>query len=61
MNTESVAGYTAFSNTVLNILDAYDDDEITALHPDLNFDKTWDAKTGYRTTQILAVPIQFDR
>ena len=60
ISTESVAGYAAFSNTVLNILDAYDDEEITALHPDLNFDKTWDAKTGYRTTQMLAVPIKFD-
>ncbi|MEE8161500.1 MAG: GAF domain-containing protein, partial [Acidobacteriota bacterium] len=61
VSTESVAGYAALSGTVLNILDAYDDEEITALHPDLNFDKSWDAKTGYRTAQLLAVPIKFDR
>lgn len=56
----SIAGYTAASGATLNIADAYDDEEIQAIHPDLNFDKTWDEKSGYRTTQILTTPIKFE-
>ena len=40
--------------------DAYDDEEIEAIHPDLKFDKAWDEKTGYRTTQILATPVKYE-
>ena len=60
INPGSIAGYTAASGATLNITDAYDDEEIQAIHPDLHFDKTWDEKSGYRTTQILASPVKFE-
>ncbi|MDA2937838.1 GspE/PulE family protein [Acidobacteria bacterium AH-259-A15] len=61
IDTASIAGYAAVSGATVNIYDAYDQQEIKALHPDLAFDKSWDEKTGFRTTQILAVPIKFER
>ena len=60
VSTTSIAGYTAASGASLNISDAYDDEEIQAIHPDLEFDKSWDTKSGYRTTQVLTTPIKFE-
>ena len=60
INPDSIAGYTAASGATLNISDAHDDEEIQAIHPDLKFDKTWDEKSGYRTSQILATPVKFE-
>lgn len=60
ISAASIAGYTALTGTVLNISDAYDGTEISAIHPDLKFDKSWDVKSGYRTAQVLAAPIQFE-
>jgi len=60
ISASSIAGYTALTGTVLNISDAYADAEIQAIHPDLKFDKSWDVKSGYRTAQVLAAPIQFE-
>ena len=61
ISSASIAGHAALSGSVVNIYDAYDEPEITALHPDLSFDKSWDEKTGFRTTQVLAVPVKFER
>ena len=60
ISASSIAGYTALTGTVLNLSDAYDSEEIQAIHPDLKFDKSWDVKSGYRTAQVLAAPIQFE-
>ena len=60
ISTENIAGYTALTGTVLNISDAYNEEEVKAIHPDLQFDQSWDGKSGYRTTQVLATPIQFE-
>ncbi|MCH8320462.1 MAG: Flp pilus assembly complex ATPase component TadA, partial [Acidobacteria bacterium] len=60
ISASSIAGYTALTGTVLNISDAYENEEIQTIHPDLKFDKSWDVKSGYRTTQVLAAPIQFE-
>ncbi len=60
ISPDSIAGYTAASGATLNISDANDDEEIQAIHPDLKFDKTWDEKSGYRTSQILATPVKFE-
>jgi len=57
INTTSFAGYTVLNGTIVNIRDAYDDEEINAIHPDLKFNRRWDVKVGYRTTQSLTVPI----
>jgi type II secretory ATPase GspE/PulE/Tfp pilus assembly ATPase PilB-like protein len=61
ISATSIAGYVALSGRTINISNCYDDKEIAAIHPNLRFDKSWDGKTGYRTTQMLAVTIKFDR
>ncbi|MBI4272106.1 MAG: GspE/PulE family protein [Candidatus Rokubacteria bacterium] len=53
----SIAGYVAASGRVVNIADAYDKTEIAKLSPTLRFDSSWDQKTGFRTHQILAMPV----
>ena len=57
ISTKSVAGFVAVSRQTVNIADAYDGSELKRVSPDLNFDASWDKRTGFRTTQILAMPI----
>ncbi|MBE9547081.1 MAG: GspE/PulE family protein [Proteobacteria bacterium] len=57
INNKSIAGYVANTGNAVNIADAYDDEELKGIDKDIHFDHSWDEKTGYRTTQILAVPI----
>jgi type II secretory ATPase GspE/PulE/Tfp pilus assembly ATPase PilB-like protein len=57
----SVAGYCAATGRVVNVHNAYDSQELTRIHPQLGFDKSWDTKTRYRTTQILAAPIMYNK
>jgi len=57
----SVAGYAALKQTLLNIKDVYDQKELTAIDPELQFDSSWDRRTGYRTKQILAHPIVYQK
>ncbi|MBF0633385.1 MAG: Flp pilus assembly complex ATPase component TadA [Nitrospinae bacterium] len=61
ISKQSVAGYVAATGSVISINDAYSDLELLAIFPDLKFDKSWDQKTGYRTKQILAHPIMYDK
>jgi type II secretory ATPase GspE/PulE/Tfp pilus assembly ATPase PilB-like protein len=60
INAGSIAGYCALSNSVVNIKDAYDQHELIMINSELKFDITWDQKTGYKTTQVLCVPMQFN-
>lgn len=53
----SVAGYCASTARVANIGDVYNAIELKRLDPGLKFDKSWDKKTGYRSKQMLVVPI----
>jgi type II secretory ATPase GspE/PulE/Tfp pilus assembly ATPase PilB-like protein len=57
INENSVSGFVASSRQTINISDAYDSAEISRISPKLRFDSSWDKKTGYRTTQILGMPI----
>jgi len=57
----SVAGYSALKQTLVNIKDVYDQKELTAIDPELQFDSSWDRRTGYRTKQILAHPIVYQK
>jgi type II secretory ATPase GspE/PulE/Tfp pilus assembly ATPase PilB-like protein len=57
INESSVAGFVATSRQTVNIADAYDTAELTKLNGKLRFDSSWDKKTGYRTKQILGMPI----
>src|SRR5688572_31564028 len=57
INEQSIAGYVALHKRVVNIRDVYDDAELRSYGPQLNFLKAVDAKTGYRTRQMLVAPI----
>ena len=57
IDNRSIAGYVANNRKVVNIADAYDDKELKGIAPELTFDSRWDKKSGFRTKQVLAVPI----
>ena len=54
---QSIAGYVALSRRIVNFCDVYDDGELKAVHASLRFLQEVDAKTGYRTKQMLVAPI----
>jgi type II secretory ATPase GspE/PulE/Tfp pilus assembly ATPase PilB-like protein len=60
ISEHSVSGYCARLGKVINIADAYDDAELTAISPRLSFDRSWDERSGFRTRQMLAVPILYE-
>jgi type II secretory ATPase GspE/PulE/Tfp pilus assembly ATPase PilB-like protein len=57
ISEQSVAGFVASSKRTVNIRDVYDDAELKSYSPQLNFLKAVDAKTGYRTKQMLVSPV----
>ncbi len=61
INNRSIAGYVANTGRVVNIADAYDSQELLRIDKELTFDSSWDKKTGFRTKQILAAPIFYQK
>ena len=61
INNQSISGYCALSGKIVNIANAYDDNELKRINPELNFNKSWDEKTGYKTTQVLAASISHNK
>ena len=57
ISAQSIAGYAAFSKEIVNIADVYDEDALKRIHPTLSFLKQVDKRSGYRTKQMLVVPI----
>jgi type II secretory ATPase GspE/PulE/Tfp pilus assembly ATPase PilB-like protein len=57
ISAQSIAGYAAFSKQLINIADVYDDDALKRIHPTLSFLKEVDKRSGYRTKQMMVVPI----
>uniref|UniRef100_C6DY88 Putative phytochrome sensor protein n=1 Tax=Geobacter sp. (strain M21) TaxID=443144 RepID=C6DY88_GEOSM len=60
IGSNSLAGFCALSGTLLNIRDAYDTHELKMISSGLSFDVTWDKKSGFRTKQVLCVPMKFN-
>lgn len=60
ISPESISGYCATSQQLINITNAYDSHELKMINTGLRFDDTWDKKTGFRTVQVLCVPMIFD-
>ena len=58
--SNSIVGYVGLKKRIVRISDAYDPKSVAAVDPILKFDSTWDKKTGFKTKQILAVPILKD-
>jgi type II secretory ATPase GspE/PulE/Tfp pilus assembly ATPase PilB-like protein len=61
MSNSSIAGYVANMQRPVNIANAYDKEELKKIDKDLGFDDSWDKKTGFKTTQVLAVPIMYEQ
>ncbi len=57
IGTQSIAGYVAYVRQSVNITDVYDDEALTLIHPELKFLKQVDQRSGYRTKQMLVLPI----
>ncbi len=53
----SVAGYAALARRTLNLHDVYDDAELHRYAPELRFQQGVDRRTGYRTREMLVIPI----
>ncbi len=60
ISEKSIAGYVASARRPVNITDAYDGAELTRIASTLSFDSSWDQKTGFRTKQVLALPIMHE-
>ena len=54
---QSIAGFVAKTRETVNITDAYNQAELAKINPALSFDSSWDKKTGFKTKQMLTVPI----
>ena len=57
ISAQSIAGYVAMSRALVNIADVYDDEALKRIHPSLTFLKEVDKRSGYRTRQMLVVPV----
>jgi len=57
ISAQSLAGYSAFSRQMLNVVDVYDEEALRRIHPTLSFLQEVDKRSGYRTKQMLVVPI----
>ena len=57
----SIPWYVAKTGHIINIRNVHNDKEVSAIHPQLRFDQSWDSRTGRLTKQILAVPVRFHR
>ena len=57
ISPQSIAGYVAMSKDLVNIADVYDEEALKRIHPSLTFLKEVDKRSGYRTKQMLVVPI----
>lgn len=54
---KSIAGYVAMTKRTVNIHNVYDDAELKKLNSNLSFLKGVDARTGFKTRELLAVPV----
>src|SRR5687767_2722950 len=57
ISAQSIAGYAAHSKQLINIADVYDDEALKRIHPTLSFLKEVDKRSGYRTKQMMVLPI----
>ncbi len=57
MDKTSIAGFVAFTGSAVNVINAYDKDELQKIDPELKFNRKWDDQTKFITRQVLAAPV----
>ena len=57
----SLAGFAALSRQSIRVGNAYDVADLARIHPHLKFDARWDKTTGFKTKQVMATPILFEK
>ena len=57
INEQSIAGYVATTKTPVIIQNVYNKKELTAIHPNLNFDRDQDITLDVRIVQVMALPM----
>lgn len=55
----SISGFSVHKKQLLNITDVYDTKELGRIDSALEFDSSWDMKTGFKTREVLVVPILY--
>ena len=61
ISNKSIAGYVANTGKLVNIEDVYDTAELKTIDKEMGFDYSWDKKSGFKTKQILAAPILYEK
>ncbi len=57
VNKSSIAGFAAVTGKTVNVIDVYDESELNERYPGIQFDSSWDQKSGFRTKSVLAMPL----
>ncbi len=57
LSTTSIAGYVAMTMQPVRLINAYDPVEMAMVDIKLSHDKEWDKKSGFKTKQVLCVPV----
>ncbi|HQG84678.1 MAG TPA: GAF domain-containing protein, partial [Syntrophales bacterium] len=60
INNRSIAGFVANTGRGVSIADVYDKEELKKIDKTLFFDEAWDRQSGYRTAQVLALPVMHE-
>lgn len=61
ISRKSIAGYCATTGKIMSVKNAYDSVELSTTTPEIEFDKSWDTKTGFQTRQVLSAPIVYNK
>jgi len=61
VSPNSIAGCSAYKQKLINITNAYDDEELKKIDSNLKFDSSWDKKTGFTTKAVLVFPIIYKK
>jgi len=57
ISPNSIAGFVAGHQMLVNLRNVYDDKELQAFHAHLKFDRSWDRQSGFRTKSMLVTPL----
>ena len=59
LTSGSIAGYVALIQQTLMIRDASDEESLSAIHPDLKHDYSYDRRIWFSARSMIVVPIKF--